>query len=79
MGVILIVTWLAQGQPPVTTQTPFRSMAACEVARAAVQKDRARLVAEERAAVRRTQEQLQFPGVVKSSPIPMVTAVCAAQ
>jgi len=75
---VLLVTWFAFNQPPVSSQTTFHSAAACNAARAAVMADQARLQAAQ------DQHDVQVrgqPGLVAYNPIPAptVSAVCAPE
>lgn len=72
---VLTETWLAPGQPIVSSQTPFSSPAACEEARR-------QAVAELTLATQRQaeREKIRLPGVVYAprTPPPTLTAFCSA-
>lgn len=75
MKFVLLVTWIASGQPPQSYQTPFSSLELCQSARASILSDAERMK-DERA---KEDAQLESRGIYRNTVSPMVTAVCVAQ
>ena len=81
-GIILLVTWFVAGQAPVTSQTTFSSMQACQVGRTAILKERDRLVAEAKANYQEADAHARALGGLGLSyalSVPAVSATCVAQ
>jgi hypothetical protein len=72
---ILLVTWFYFGQPPVTSQTQFTSMEACQTAHDSILRDATRLKANADMEVARLRAQ----GTIYNPVVPIVSAVCAVQ
>jgi hypothetical protein len=75
MPAVLLVTWFYSSQPPVNSQTQFSSMETCEIARASIMQDAARLKSDADKEVVRLRAQ----GTIYNPAIPKVSAVCAAR
>jgi hypothetical protein len=70
--VLLLVTWIVNGQPPSSYQATFNSMNACEIALSEVRAEAARI---------EIQEENYAKQIHAIAPIfgPVVAAVCATQ
>jgi hypothetical protein len=68
---VLLVTWFYYGQPPANSQTQFSSVEACQVARASIMQDAARLKSDADKEVAR----LRTLGTIYNPNIPTVSVV----